>query len=240
MGTNRWARVSFVNALFLLGLTVPADAAFSATGRTTGYFDVSQAGTAEYTVPIWAPPGAGGIRPELAISYSHARQNGILGMGFQINGLSVIHRCAKTIAQDGADGAITLTSSDVFCLDGSRLRLESGTPYGGSGTTYRTERETFVRVTANGAGPGWFEVRHKNGLIYEYGNSVDSRIDFGGGVARTWALNSIRDRGGNCAEPPCLRDRQGRFDLAPGFWIPDAAPAGVQFAPVSTGLMPGI
>lgn len=197
MGTNRWLRVSCANALFLLGLTIAANPAFGAVGRTAGSFNVTQAGTAEYTVPLWTPPGAGGMRPELALSYSHARGNGILGMGFQIGGLSVIHRCPKTIAQDGADGAITLTSSDVFCLDGSRLRLETGTPYGAPGTTYRTERETFARVTANGVGPGWFEVRHKNGLIYEYGNSVDSRIDFGSAAARSWALTSIRDRGGN-------------------------------------------
>jgi hypothetical protein len=167
MGTNRWARFVVVSALFALASTFAAESALGATGRTAGAFSVTQAGTAEYTIPIWTPPGAGGISPELAISYSHARGNGILGMGFQINGLSVIHRCPKTIAQDGADGPITLTSADVFCLDGSRLRLESGTPYGAPGTTYRTEREIYARVTANGAGPAWFEVRHKNGLIYE-------------------------------------------------------------------------
>lgn len=63
MVTKGRVRVSFRKALFLVGFSVAATSAFGATGRTAGYFDVSQAGTAEYTVPLWAPPGAGGIRP---------------------------------------------------------------------------------------------------------------------------------------------------------------------------------
>ena len=40
-------------------------------------------------------------------------------------------------------------------------------------------------------------MRPKNGLIYEYGNSTDSKITLGGSTAREWALSSIRDRAGN-------------------------------------------
>ena len=139
------------------------------------------------------------MKPEFSIAYSHTLANGLLGMGFDVSGLSSIRRCPKTIAQDGAAGRVLLDLTDVFCLDGNRLRLESGT-YGVTGSVYRTELETYARIVANGSagnGPAWFEVKLKSGLIYEYGNSTDSRIDFGSATPKEWALNAIRDRAGN-------------------------------------------
>ena len=60
------------------------------------------------------------------------------------------------------------------------------------------------RVTANGTagkGPAWFRLEDKSGLIYEYGNSDDSRIEsLAVGSLTTalyWALNKIEDRYGN-------------------------------------------
>lgn len=142
------------------------------------------------------------MRPSLAITYSHVRENGLLGMGFEVAGFSAITRCPKTIVQDGANGGVMLDATDVYCLDGARLRLEAGT-YGATGSTYRTEIESFSKVTANGTagfGPAWFEVRKRDGLIYEYGATTDSRVDFGGGTPRAWALNAIRDRANNRVE----------------------------------------
>ncbi|MBZ0125170.1 MAG: FG-GAP-like repeat-containing protein, partial [Rhodocyclaceae bacterium] len=74
--------------------------------------------------------------------------------------------------------------------------------YGADGTTYRTEIERFARITSRGtqgSGPAWFQVETRDGLIYEYGNTEDSRIEAGGGSGTTvasWALNAIRDRAG--------------------------------------------
>lgn len=49
-----------------------------------------------------------------------------------------------------------------------------------------------------GNGPASFVVESKNGLIYEYGNTANSRIEsLGQTTARTWALNQVRDRSGN-------------------------------------------
>jgi hypothetical protein len=51
---------------------------------------------------------------------------------------------------------------------------------------------------AAGFGPAYFVVERKDGLIYEYGNTTDSRIEIGGiSTARVWALNKIRDGAGN-------------------------------------------
>src|SRR5262245_14673396 len=102
----RTALARVVCACAILVLTQQmADAAI---GKTAGDFNVSQAGTAQYRIPIWTPAGAGGMRPELAITYSHVRENGLLGMGFEVAGFSAITRCSKTIAQDTANGAVKL------------------------------------------------------------------------------------------------------------------------------------
>jgi RHS repeat-associated protein len=166
-------------------------------GRTPGSADVSASGGASYTVPLWTPPGAGGLKPSLALVYSQGTDNGLLGVGWSVAGLSRISRCYKTIAQDGVDDAPTLATSDAYCLDGQRLRLESGT-YGAGGSVYRTEIESFAKVTAVGTagnGPASWEVRTKDGLILEYGNSTDSRIEsIGSTTPRVWAISSMRDR----------------------------------------------
>jgi hypothetical protein len=41
----------------------------SSFGRTPGRFNVSAIGSAQYSIPIWTPPGPAGIQPNLALSY---------------------------------------------------------------------------------------------------------------------------------------------------------------------------
>ncbi|MGH7486026.1 MAG: FG-GAP repeat domain-containing protein, partial [bacterium] len=130
-------------------------------------------------------------------------------MGFAIGGLSSIDRCNRTIAQDGADSEPTLVTGDGYCLDGVRLRLETGT-YGAANSTYRTEIESYSKITALGTagnGPASWEVKTKSGLIYTYGDTADSRIEVNGSsTAKTWALASIRDRAGNRIDFKYLED----------------------------------
>jgi hypothetical protein len=172
-------------------------------GRTVGEGDVTASGEATYTIPIIVPPGINGLTPDLAFAYGHRQKESLVGVGWGIAGLSEINRCGKTLAQDGAPNTVNLTTSDRFCFGGSQLRLISGT-YGASGSKYRTELDTVARFTANGTagnGPAWFRVEDKNGLIYEYGNSTNSRIEsltnYFTTTAITWALNKIVDRQGN-------------------------------------------
>ena len=185
----------------MLGLCASAVSQAQATvGRTAGAASVSATGAAQYAVPLAVPPGTNGLAPELAIVYDHRSGNGLLGVGFRLAGFSAIRRCGRTIAQDGAAAAVGLDAQDRLCLDGQRLRLTMGA-YGQHGSQYQSEVETFSRVTAYGtagSGPAWFQVERRDGLVYQYGATNDSRIESQGSTsAREWALNRIRDRSGN-------------------------------------------
>jgi RHS repeat-associated protein len=175
-------------------------------GSTPGQLNVSNTGAATYDIPIWMPGGPNGVQPSLALHYDSRREQGIVGPGWAISGLGAIYRCNKTYAQDTSPAPVALAAGDGYCLDGGRLRLTGGT-YGADSSTYETETADFSQAMAynsTGNGPGYFFVRGKNGLIYEYGNSNDggasntARITASGSsTAYQWRLNKVRDRNGN-------------------------------------------
>ena len=123
-----------------------ADTPFN--GVLQGQFAVSPTGAATYTVPIEVPPGINGLQPELALVYNSQAGNGILGVGWQLSGLSAITRCPKTYAQDGVKEGIKLDITDRYCLDGQRLVPVDGNyaNYGKDGKEYRTEINSFAKI----------------------------------------------------------------------------------------------
>lgn len=197
MTATRRALTSGLWLATAMALYTPAHAA---VGRTAGAAAVSPSGEAQYTVPIFAPPGTAGMTPQLALSYGSHGGDALLGVGWSVAGLSAIYRCDKTWAQDGAPSNVLNDNTDRFCRDGLQLKLSGGT-YGQPGAEYRTEIETFARITSSGTagnGPASFTVEQKDGLIYDYGMRTDSQIEAQGqSTIRTWALSTIRDRAGN-------------------------------------------
>ena len=195
----RAALVSAACGFAFAGLLV-STVADAAVGHTPGSASVSDSGEGSYSIPITAPPGTHGMTASLALVYGHRNGSTLLGAGWSIGGLSVISRCPMIYASNGQVRNVRNDYSDRFCLDGNKLRLVTGT-YGNAGATYQTEIETFSRVTSYGVagnGPTHFIVERKDGLIYEYGNTADSRIEsLGQTTVRAWALNQIRDRAGN-------------------------------------------
>src|SRR5262245_6093117 len=177
-----------------------AKAQTTVAGSTPGGFRVTESGAAEYRIPIRVPPGIAGMEPKLALVYNSQAGNGLLGVGWNLEGLSSITRCPRTMAQDGVRGGINYDANDRFCLDGQRLMVISGT-YGADGAEYRTERESFSKVISYGnagSGPAWFKAWTKSGQIIEYGNTADSRSEAQGKTAvRVWAVNKVSDTKGN-------------------------------------------
>jgi hypothetical protein len=179
-----------------LGVSVSAHAQMTLPGK----FEVTDTGSASYTIPINIVPGTAGLEPKLSLQYDSRSGNGLLGIGWSLAGLPAITRCGRTIAQDGQAGGISYDANDRFCLDGQRLIAISGT-YGADQTEYRTERESFSKVVSYGtagSGPSWFKVWTKAGLVMEFGNTADSKIEAQGkSSVRVWALNKTSDTKAN-------------------------------------------
>ena len=183
---------------FAQAVTVP--------GKIPGSFSVSPSGAATYSIPIQVLPGIAGLQPKLSLEYNSQGGNGVLGVGWNLSGMSSVSRCPKTKLTDGVAGSVNYDTSDQFCLDGQRLIFTS---IDTDGTRYVTESDSFSKITSfgqaagNGAnGPASFRVQTKAGLVMEYGTTPDSRIEIHtakgvGSVVRTWALSKVTDALGN-------------------------------------------
>jgi len=181
----------------LVSPIVPAN---EAVGAVEGSAGVS-GGAANYSIPIALPPGRAGMQPSVSLNYSSRSGNGIAGVGWGLSAGSAISRCGATAAQDGFTAAIQYDAGrDRLCLDGQRLIAVSGV-YGQSGTIYRTELDSFARVTQSGGINGTstsFTVEHKNGMISTYGVDENShQIAEGKTVTLSWLISDSSDRAGN-------------------------------------------
>jgi len=172
-----------------------ASAILTPTASASG-IEVSSGGTAGYSTVIAVPPGIAGMVPSLALSYNGSTSNGPVGVGWALQGLSLITRCGASPETDGKGGGVLFAPGDRLCLDGQRLieTNASGTPVAaspaangalqdaagraedGSYTEYRTQKDTFARIRAygmaNGAvanGPRYFKVWTKSGQVLEFG-----------------------------------------------------------------------
>jgi hypothetical protein len=199
--------VLFLGANFALAGTVP--------GTTAGSFSVGDNGSATYGIALQTPPGAAGFKPQFSLVYDSHAGRGIAGPGWSLDGAPAIRRCPQTIPQDGARTGISLTATDRFCYNNQRLVLESEGAYGAADTKYRTEIESFVRVTAqgtSGTGPASFLVETKTGLRLTFGSTPDAQLvpaatftedksagltPRGGSTVLTWYLSQMTDPMGN-------------------------------------------
>ncbi|MBD1582581.1 tandem-95 repeat protein [Pseudoalteromonas sp. S16_S37] len=147
-----------------------------AVGTLGGQAGVS-GGTASYSLPIQIAPGRNGVQPQVSLSYSSRSGNGIAGVGFNLSAGSQISRCSATYAQDGFTQNPQYNDNDRLCLDGQRLIAVSGN-YGEDNTIYRTEIESFVRVTQTGElnlGLVSFMAEYADGTVAYFGHDASAR-----------------------------------------------------------------
>jgi hypothetical protein len=152
----------------------------------------------------------------LSLVYNSQAGNGIMGMGWNLAGLSAITRVPKNIYNDGKVEEIKLDRTDQYAFDGNRLIWVSGSSHSYDGAVYHTEMETFVQVTAKGAsgnGPQWFEVKTKDGLTMEFGNTTDSRVTGANNTVIAWKINRIEDQFFNYLVFEYLKSANKKFGL---------------------------
>ena len=202
---NYIAGNGIINVARSPSLAIPSNKPIEADdsiGSLAGEFRVNESGAATYNVPIATAAGVAGVVPQISIGYSSSAGNGLLGMGWNIGGLSGISRCRQTLGQDKNPMPITWSASDRFCLDGQRLILVSGS-YGHANSRYKTEIDSFARITAVGgrAGhPNYFKVERKDGSVSSYGNtshSSHSQLKNGDNEVLTWSISRFKDNIGN-------------------------------------------
>lgn len=78
-------------------------------------------GSKFYTIPIKCASGINGLNPNISINYDSQSGNGILGCGWNIDGLHIILRVSKSIYHDSVASAVEGNNEDAFSLDGTRL-----------------------------------------------------------------------------------------------------------------------
>jgi RHS repeat-associated protein len=174
-------------------------------GAIPDSFSIDSDGGTNYCIPIELPPGTAKMQPTISIGYNSGGPNGLLGVGWQLLGLSSVSRVEATIAQDGFHGAINYDANDRFALDGLRLILVEGSAYAAADAVYRTEIESWRKVvpqypngdTSNG--PQSFLVYTHDGTVLEYGGGTGGSVYASNnpGIVRFWSLTKATDRNGN-------------------------------------------
>lgn len=190
------------NVLFiiLLFLSHIISAQTLVVGSTGGVFDVSDLGSASYTIPINVPNGVGGMQPSISLNYNSQGGNGIMGMGWSLSAVSAITRVPNNIYNDKKVTGVQLNAEDRFAIDGNRL-IVTNMNYGEPTSEYHTELESYRTVTANGqlgTGPSSFTVKDAEGRTFEYGLSTNSRGLIPGKMEPyMWLLEKVSDLNGN-------------------------------------------
>lgn len=150
---------------------------------------VTPAGAVTYNIPIEISPGRQGFQPQLAVTYNSLGGNGMMGVGWNVGGLSTIVRAGKSIYYDGKSQGVALTKDDAFILDGTRLIKIAETS---TEIDYETEQGLVkVRAFLSGSVVRYFEVSYPNGNKGIFGYTTNNSPQL------SYPITSLTDLRGN-------------------------------------------
>lgn len=168
-------------------------------GNLPGTFNVSNTGAATYSIDIKLPNAIGIMIPKISLIYNNQMGDGVVGWAWGLAGLSFIERAGQTEYHDGKVSDVNFID-DRFELDGQRLLLVDGN-YGDNESVYKAEVDNLDKIVlyANSNNPRNFKVWRKDGTIWEYGVTEDSRLGSSedNDVIVKWLLSKVYDRDGN-------------------------------------------
>ncbi|MBK9034172.1 MAG: VCBS repeat-containing protein [Myxococcales bacterium] len=144
-------------------------------------------GTFQTEIQIEAPPFHG-LEPRLSLSYASSSGNGLVGVGWSLEGFGAIERAGAK------RGAPSYDASDVFLLGGGELvpcAAGSTSPSCTTGGTHSTRIESYQRIAFD-AGANTWTVTEKDGTTRTY-RAVYTTAR---GTFR-WGLGTVADRSGN-------------------------------------------
>ncbi len=174
---------------------------------TAAFANVNPDGSFSHTLPIELPAGRNGLQPQLALAYNSNAGNGIVGIGWSLQGLPAITRMNYG---NGINYGKAGYPADTFAgPEGRLIDLGAG--------IYHAETETWSKYEPSGNcgnGPCSWIVTDRNGLKYYYGLTSNSRIvakdsnnnEINNGAVRVWALERVEDLNGNYYEVSYKKD----------------------------------
>lgn len=177
----------------ILGLTNVPDSKFPDTSKGVGEITIksgiSQTGARTYEVPICVCNGMNGHQPSLSLLYNSQQGNSVMGMGWNIGGLSQIVRSARSIHYDNKAEGLSMNRQDAFVLDGIRL-IKTNTI-----SDYQLYESEQGNIKAKGYWTDndikYFEVFYPNGTKGVYGFQSNSQ------KVVSYPLTSLTDYNGN-------------------------------------------
>ncbi len=187
----------FVSILCAMHYTNAADIELSASLK--GSTSVDGLGVLNYKLPLSLPPSIHGFSPELNLNYNGQANDGILGLGWGVSGLSAISRCVDDSAYSEKKEGLSISSASMvellgglsntpaylkstFCLDNQKLIRTSADTAANVDTEFHLINDDFskVKVEIGNMVSGTvsmpfikkFIVTQKDGTIREYGARV--------------------------------------------------------------------
>ena len=172
-------------------ISVKAD---TLVGKIADEYSVTSTGQFKYEIPIACVSGTGGISPQLTVAYNSSNGIGLLGKGFELNGISRITRSPRNLFRDGKADIVRFDGNDRFTLEGNRLTIVRTE---GTKREYRTENNTFSKIISEGdlSSPSRFIVYSKDGTIHEYRPA--SALFKGTAPDLYWLETKVSDTKGN-------------------------------------------
>lgn len=150
-------------------------------------------GDATFEVPILAPPGTGGLTPQVSLAYSSGSPNGPLGIGWRVD------IGPARIARSTRDGAPDFDATDEFELGGQRLIATGETD------RYVLENHDFTRIEKVG---DYWRVLSPDGQRRYYGYHYEAN----GQVPNLSRLDSEAVTSEACSVVACNRPASYPFD----------------------------
>jgi RHS repeat-associated protein len=146
------------------------------------YFDQPDlfSGSSSYTYQFKLPPGTAGMVPNLKLVYSSDNENGLFGMGWELNGFAYVE--SRPVYPYGY----------ILNINGSVYELVAASNNSSGKGEYHTKRESWMKIYYNGS--AW-TVKTKNGTEYKIGATAKVPI-IGRLAIRKWMVDEVVD---NCS-----------------------------------------
>jgi len=146
-------------------------------------------GAAQYSIPVWTPPGRAGLSPDISLSYSSGTVNGVLGdvqapwvgVGWNLDSAEIVRKITTSSTGYGYTNSFTLAlngamydlSRDEFLPNRYYVRQNSFLYIELHNYALRNEEDPEGHLPQNESGE-WWEVVTTDGLRYRFGWNQDS------------------------------------------------------------------